>query len=97
MAMSIWGLLYFLSTVVIVVRIAVLLAKVYVIMENPDSSPHESMVVDNADCKISGSFCERTIEEDELEQNSGIVHRHYSMNKRAWRGQYCCVLLCCSS
>ena len=30
-------------------------------MENPDSSSNEFMVVDNADCKISESFCEHTL------------------------------------
>ena len=65
-------------------------------MENPDSSSNESMLIDNVDCKIT-EFCERTIEEDEQEQNPGIVRRHYSWNKKAWRGQYCCVPLYRSS
>lgn len=53
-------------------------------MENPDSSSNESMLIDNVDCKIT-EFCERTFEEDEQEQNPGIVRRHYSWNKRLGR------------
>ena len=48
--------------------------RVYVIMENPDSSSNEFMVVHNADCKIS-EFLRAYInfEEDKLKQNPGIV------------------------
>ena len=54
------------------------------------------MLIDNVDCKIT-EFCERTFDEDKQEQNPGIDRHHYSWNKKAWWGQYCCVPLCRSS
>ena len=70
---------------------------IYVSMEDAESVSNKLTSENNLDYRIPESFCESTFEEEEVEKDPGPVRRHYSSNKKAWRGQYCCVPLCRSS
>ena len=66
-------------------------------MEDAESVSNKLTSENNLDYRIPESFCESTFEEEEVEKDPGPVRRHYSSNKKAWRGQYCCVPLYRSS
>ena len=55
-------------------------------MENPESVSIKSTSAD----RVPESFCENTFEEDDVQnpvqKDPGPICRHYSSNKKAWRG-----------
>lgn len=66
----------------------------------PNSTPTNYL-----DYEVPQSFSEFSLEEDNVEEDSGEMgpkrgqkpRRHYTAKQKAWRGQYCCVPLCRSS
>ena len=67
-------------------------------MENSKNFSNQPTCANDFDCESPrGSTLEEGEEEGEAEEESVPVRRHYSSNKKAWRGQYCCVPLCRSS